>query len=384
MGNATPILEFVYNRYGKATARKDAVVELRITYMRKQKYMSTGVRLLPKEWRNGRVINRVDAVILNKTLDKFMIDVRYILYDMIEKGQIDIFAIPYKLYAKKVAADTFYAYCEARIEVRKYGKALDTQQRYDRFLRFLKEYDKIKTFDDLKEAKIMELDKYLASKKLKAKSRWFNYHRFLNSFILDAQKEHIIERNPYDSVRIDHGEDYEGIERYLTKEEFIKLRKATMPSERLERVRDLFVFHCYSCLAYHDLQKFDSSKIQEKKGKRFYIGHRGKTNIEYTIPILGEAQAILDKYEGKLPLISNVKYNAYLKEVMAVAGIDKPVTTHWARHTGATLLLNAGVPMQTVSKICGHSTIKMTERIYAKMFPETVVDAVYKIEDKLK
>ena len=171
MGNATPILEFVYNRYGKANARKDAVVELRITYMRKQKYMSTGVRLLPKEWRNGRVINRVDALILNKTLDKFMIDVRYILYDMIEKGQIDIFAIPYKLYAKKVAADTFYAYCEARIEVRKYGKALDTQQRYDRFLRFLKEYGKIQTFDDLKEAKIMELDKYLASKKLKAKSR---------------------------------------------------------------------------------------------------------------------------------------------------------------------------------------------------------------------
>ena len=201
---------------------------------------------------------------------------------------------------------------------------------------------------------------------------------------MDAQKEHIIERNPYDSVRIDHGEDYEGIERYLTKEEFSKLRQAIMPSERLEKIRDLFVFHCYSCLAYHDLQKFDATKIQEKKGKRFYIGHRGKTNIEYTIPILSEAQAILDKYEGRLPLISNVKYNAYLKEVMAVAGIDKPVTTHWARHTGATLLLNAGVPMQTVSKICGHSTIKMTERIYAKMFPETVVDAVYRIEDKLK
>ena len=366
MGNATPILEFVYNRYGKANARKDAVVELRITYMRKQKYMSTGVRLLPKEWRNGRVINRVDALILNKTLDKFMIDVRYILYDMIEKGQIDIFAIPYKLYAKKVAADTFYAYCEARIEVRKYGKALDTQQRYDRFLRFLKEYGKIQTFDDLKEAKIMELDKYLASKKLKAKSRWFNYHRFLNSFILDAQKEHIIERNPYDSVRIDHGEDYEGIERYLTKEEFSKLRQAIMPSERLEKIRDLFVFHCYSCLAYHDLQKFDATKIQEKKGKRVYIGHRGKTNIEYTIPILSEAQAILDKYEGRLPLISNVKYNAYLKEVMAVASIDKPVTTHWARHTGATLLLNAGPSVPYVERFRPHIRRYKDDRTYLR------------------
>ena len=97
-----------------------------------------------------------------------------------------------------------------------------------------------------------------------------------------------------------------------------------------------------------------------------------------------QAQAILDKYKGKLPIISNVKYNKYIKEVVALAGIDKPVTTHWARHTGATLLLNAGVPMQTVSKVCGHSSIKMTEKIYAKLLPETVVAAVYEVEDKLR
>ena len=89
------------------------------------------------------------------------------------------------------------------------------------------------------------------------------------------------------------------------------------------------------------------------------------------------------KYNGKLPMLSNVKYNAYLKEVAAAAGIHKPMTTHWARHTGATLLLNAGVPIEIVSKVCGHSTIKMTERIYARMLPKTVVAAVNEIEDKL-
>lgn len=92
---------------------------------------------------------------------------------------------------------------------------------------------------------------------------------------------------------------------------------------------------------------------------------------------------ILSKYEGKLPLISNVRYNKYIKEVCAVAGITKPVTTHWARHTGATLLLNAGVPIEVVSKICGHSSIKMTENIYAKMLPKTVVNEVAKIENKI-
>ena len=82
------------------------------------------------------------------------------------------------------------------------------------------------------------------------------------------------------------------------------------------------------------------------------------------------------KYEGKLPIISNPKYNEYLKVVAQVAHIDKPISSHWARHTGATLLLNEGIDMKIVSKICGHSSIKITEQIYAKLLDETVVDAV--------
>ena len=76
---------------------------------------------------------------------------------------------------------------------------------------------------------------------------------------------------------------------------------------------------------------------------------------------------------------SNVKYNQYLKVVAQAAKIDKPVSTHWARHTGATILLNDGVPMQIVSKICGHSSTKITEQVYAKLLDETVVDAIKKI-----
>lgn len=385
MSLRTPVLTYVYNRYKLASATKDAVVELRVSFNKHQKYMSTSIRLFPKEWQQGRVTNRTDALILNKTLDKLMIDVRNIVYEMMEAGNIDIYAIPAKLKAKQRRNDTFYAFCEERAKIRKYGKAVDSQERYDRFLRFLKEYGKLRTFDDLREDKVMELDKYLKKQNdMKAKSRWNNYHRFLNSFILDALKEHLIERNPYDSVNIEHGNDSDGIDKYLTPEEFAKLRKAVMPTDRLEKVHDVFIFQCYTCLSYTDLKDFNAKKIQEKDGKRFYFGLRGKTKIDFTIPILKEAQAILDKYKGKLPIISNVKYNKYIKEVVAWAGIDKPVTTHWARHTGATLLLNAGVPMQTVSKVCGHSSIKMTEKIYAKLLPETVVSAVYEVEDKLR
>lgn len=230
----------------------------------------------------------------------------------------------------------------------------------------------------------MELDRYLKKKNdMKAKSRWNNYHRFLNSFILDAQKEGLLRINPYDRVKIEKGNDYDGIDKCLTPDGFQALKAAMMPDERLERVRDLFVFHAYTCLSYHDLRTFDSKKIREIEGKKVYIGHRRKTKIEYTVPLLSPALEILQKYNGKLPMLSNVKYNAYLKEVATAAGIHKPMTTHWARHTGATLLLNAGVPIEIVSKVCGHSTIKMTERIYARMLPKTVVKAVNEIEDKL-
>lgn len=229
----------------------------------------------------------------------------------------------------------------------------------------------------------MELDRHLKKKNIKAKSRWNNYHRFLNSFILDAMNEGLVQSNPYDRVKIEKGNDYDGIEKCLTPDEFQLLKTATIPDARLERVRDLFVFHTYSCLAYHDLRAFDSKRIQEVDGGKVYTGHRGKTKIEFTVPLLSPALDILEKYKGKLPMLSNVKYNAYLKEVVAVVGIDKPITTHWARHTGATLLLNAGVPIEIVSKVCGHSTIKMTEKIYAKLLPKTIVAAVSEVEEKL-
>ena len=103
----------------------------------------------------------------------------------------------------------------------------------------------------------------------------------------------------------------------------------------------------------------------------------------FTIPLLKPALDILHKYNNKLPLISNVKYNAYLKVVAQYAGIDKPITTHWARHTGATLMLNEGIPMNIISMICGHSNIKITESVYAKLLDETIVEAMSKIKNKI-
>ena len=167
-----------------------------------------------------------------------------------------------------------------------------------------------------------------------------------------------------------------GIDKCLAPLEFGQLKKAVMPTESLDRVRDLFVFQTYTCLRYSDLMKFDSNNITIINGTEVYKCTQKKTKKPATIPLLQPALDILDKYKGVLPIISNVKYNLYLKAVAQNAGLPYSLSTHWARHTGATILLNEGVDIKIVTKICGHSSIKITEQIYAKLLDETVVDAI--------
>lgn len=92
---------------------------------------------------------------------------------------------------------------------------------------------------------------------------------------------------------------------------------------------------------------------------------------------------ILKKYDYKLPLICNVKYNQYLKVCAQMAKIDKRLTTHWARHTGATILLNEGVDMETVAKILGHSSTRITRQIYAKLMDKTIAEKMAEVNKKL-
>lgn len=381
-GIRQPVIAYIYNRYGNASATKDAVIELRIAYNNRQKYLSTGIRLYPREWHRGRVVNRLDATVLNKTLDKLMTDVRQIIYEMIEEGSIDIFSIPSRLAAKKKKSMTFLDYYAEKAENRKHGICTIAQGRYDLVLKTLKEFGKITTFSDLTEKNVIAFDKYLIKKGIMATSRFQNYHKYVKRFLVEALRDGLLKQNPYDTVRLDHGDFDMSIDKCLSLDEVRKLQAASM-DDRLGKVRDLFLFQSYSCLAYTDLAKFDAKKIEEIDGKKFYSGRRGKTKVRFTVPLLPPALDILEKYKNKLPIISNVKYNAYLKEVAAAAGIEKHLTTHWARHTGATLLLNAGVPIEVVSKVCGHTNTQITQKIYAKMLSKTIVEEVTKREEKL-
>ena len=380
MNNKYPKIHLVYDRYKRATPHRQAAVEVRISHDYRQKYISTGIMLYPNQWKNGRIVNSPDMLQISQTLDRLLTDIRQVILDMMQESNIDIKDIPERLEAKRQRQVGFLDFCNQRAEVRKYGKTADSQERYNRFIRLFKEWGKIVRFEDITEASIIAYDKYLKSKRMKPYSKWNNYHRFLNSFIIDAIDAGYLRKNPYKWVNIEKDKSTTGIGKYLSPDEFRKIKGIAMPTESLTRVRDVFVFQTYTCLSYTDLRGFDSGRVKEVKGMKVYTGNRQKTDKPFTIPILSPAWDILMKYEGRLPVISNPKYNEYLKLVAQAAGIDKPLSSHWARHTGATLLLNEGVDMKIVSKICGHSSIRITEQIYAKLLDETVVDAVSELD----
>ena len=143
---------------------------------------------------------------------------------------------------------------------------------------------------------------------------------------------------------------------------------------RLENVRDLFVFSCFCGLAYSDVANLRQENIQKSfDGNLWIITKRVKTNTDVNVPLLDIPKMILKKYKGKLPdgkilpVISNQKLNAYLKEIADICGIKKNLTFHLARHTFATTTtLSKGVPIETVSKMLGHTNIETTQ-IYARI-----------------
>lgn len=395
----TPILKFVFDRKKRASRVKEGSVELRITYERRQHYVATGVRLLKKQWREpGQVVNRLDAFELQRTLDEFMARARRVMNDLSACGELDVKGVArvlsgrlHEAVRENVVEDecveddrSFIAFCEERAEIRKYGRSVDSCERYDRFLRWFKEWGQIVRFADVTDLNVLRMDKALASTGMKNYSKWNNYHRFLNSFILDAKEAGLVVRNPYKWVNIEKEKSSGGLGKYLSPEEFRRIAAVDPPTRELERVRDVFIFQTYTCLSYVDLAAFDAGKFKEVNGRKVYVGRRGKTKQEFTFLLLRPAERILEKYGGVLPLSSNAKYNDNLKVLAMMAGVRKPVSSHWARHTGATLLLNeGGMDMEVVAKVLGHSSTKITRQVYAKLLDETVVEAMSKMDDRL-
>jgi site-specific recombinase XerD len=180
---------------------------------------------------------------------------------------------------------------------------------------------------------------------------------------------------------------------FLTTKELYKLENHKFSQKRLEQVRDMFVFCCYTGLPYQEMSILTQKHIVKKfDGKLWIELYRQKTKKYLSIPLLPKAISIIEKYQDDkklLPVISNQKFNSYLKEIAEIIGIEKNLTHHIARKTFATtVLLYNDVPMEIVSELLGHSKISTTQEYYAKIvnkkLSETMKGLSVKLNKKLK
>lgn len=166
---------------------------------------------------------------------------------------------------------------------------------------------------------------------------------------------------------------------YLTQNELDRIEEKSFNIDRLERVKDIFLFSCYTGYAPIDAQSLtQKSLIENNDGDLWIVTDRIKTGIKANVPVLPSVQRIINKYknrqQGLIPKISNQKMNAYLKEIADLCRIDKHLTWYVARHTFATTVtLGNGIKLENVSAMMGHSNIKQTQH-YAKVLDSTVND----------
>lgn len=196
----------------------------------------------------------------------------------------------------------------------------------------------------------------------------------MKKIVLDCVKRGWLSRDPFINYKMVKKEVHRVA---LTEDELNRISKRVFSTDRLNQVKDIFIFSCYTGLAYIDAKNLEQNQIIDGvDGEKWLITQRQKTDSPTRLPLLPQAMAIINKYKnhpkveitGKvLPTLSNQKTNAYLKEIADLCEINKELTFHIARHTFATTVTLAnGVPIETVSKMLGHKSLTQTQH-YAKI-----------------
>ena len=263
--------------------------------------------------------------------------------------------------------------------------AKKTHTRYEiaknKMIEFMK--TKYKTSDmplkDLKISFISGFEHFLRTKENLMANSAYKYMKSLKRVMNLSVEMEWIAVNPFANYKCAY---YSPEREILNEEEIEILINKELSSPRMATIRDVFVFCCYTGFAYAEVYKFKRDAITRGiDGELWITAHRTKTGIRESVPLLPVALEIIERYTEDpycvkhnklLPVLSNQRYNSYLKELAALCGLKHELTSHIARHTFATTVtLSNGVPIETVSKMLGHKKLATTQ-IYAKVLDTKV------------
>ena len=285
---------------------------------------------------------------------------------------------------------TYIEHFEKRVGVNRTIKSARTYRcAYEHVVRFLSERLRLSDvpFSALDRSFVDKFDLYLHTEQKLAPNTVVLYMSRLHTVINKAIAAGIITADPFAGYEPPRPERRR---RYLTHEELQRLMSTPLPSSRLYLVRDLFLFSCYTGISYGDMCRLTAANLETAEDGTVWIkATREKTNVEFEIPLLDLPLHIIDKYrdttsDGKLlPMYGNSELNKGLKHLAAACGIDRKLTFHMARHTYATeITLSHGVPMETVSRMLGHSRVDTTQ-IYAQVTDNKIDTDTQSLDERI-
>ncbi|WP_299153145.1 site-specific integrase [uncultured Christiangramia sp.] len=387
MQNLLSILFFI--KKSKDKSANQAIVYLRITYDGKRSEVSTLRKVSLSKWNskaNKVGGSSIEAKQVNRNLDIIKNRI-YEIYQKYLDNEEDISAVKIKdefLGNNNIHKSILQMFEEHNTRMEKLvGKdySFRTLQRYKTTKKHLAAF--ISSSFKLKDYPVKEINTkfinafiyYLKTELDLSHNSALKYLSYFKKIVRIAYANGWVEKDPFYNFKL----KVQVIDReFLTKEEIIKIMEKEFSIPRMEQVRDVFLFSCYTGLAYIDVFKLTADDIIKGiDGNKWIKTKRTKTKTLSSIPILPVAEKLIDKYEnlesptGKLlPVYSNQKTNSYLKEIADSCGIKKNLTFHMARHTFATTVtLSNGVPIESVSKMLGHRSLKTTQH-YAKILDE--------------
>lgn len=375
-----------------------ASIFVRVTFGKLSAEVATGKSVLPSQWvaTKGRAKGNT---LKTKQVNAFLDQMEYTLHDLTlqiqrEGKQVSAKEIlnRYKnLNVPKIGILALYAeHNQEQKELVGISVALGTYKRHETSMKLFQEFLMFKY--KAKDIPVNEVDvdmlkkyqHYLMTVRHNNNNTTVKYLRNLGKVLNMAVMKMLIQASPLEELKL----KIEPVDKgFLNKTELAKLAEKEFDVMRLEQVRDVFLFCCYTGLAYVDVHSLTSNDIVEEEGTMWIRKARHKTNVMCHIPLIKPARDILAKYEcilagldKLLPVLSNQKMNAYLKEIASIVGIDKDLTTHLARHTFATTVTLANhVSIENVSKMLGHSSIRMTQH-YARILDASIADEMQSVE----
>ena len=376
----------VYNRKKQLNKQGTALVQVEALLNQRKVYFKTNVYLRPEHWdkRTAQVCNHPQATELNAMLFEFIIHLQGIELGFWKRGIQPTLALLRDSVKKKTPATiTFPAFARSSIETS--DKRPNTKENLLSTVNQLELFRPGVDFADLTYTFVKDFDAWLREqgKGINTVAKHLRQFRTLiNEAISDGYMS--ADAYPFRKFKI---KQEKGRHEFLTPDELRKLENLEVNDKKLRHVLDAFLFCCYTGLRFSDFCQLNYSNFAKINGKKWLHFKSIKTGIELRLPLHllfeGKALAILDRYEITefADLGSNSETNKALAVITGMARIKKHVTYHTARHTCATLLIHQGVPITTVQKLLGHTSVKTTE-IYSEILSNTIVRDLQAVKRK--